>query len=155
MLRELGLGAASIVGTTLGMLVIAVFYQVAIDMADSWWAWIIGLAIATGLAVVALGVIYMAMAATVAVSALGWGGMFAGRVPAGFGPGDRNLARAAGGLALFGLSAWAGIALYRAGLRAGQINWSTEGMMLVAAGVLFGLGAKDDVERCVATIVED
>lgn len=138
-LIEAGTRLAIAVATALAVLVIAVFYDVALDLAGAAWEYAVGLAVATALAVGALAVIHQGMAATVGRTAVGWWGMMAGRVPAGFGPGDRNAARAAGDVLAFAIATPAGLALAARGARDGQHGWSTAGLMLVAAGVVFGL----------------
>ncbi len=138
-LIEAGTRLAITVATALAVLVIAVFYDVALDLAGAAWEYAVGLAVATGLAVGALAVIHRGMTATVGRTAVGWWGMVAGRVPAGFGPGDRNAARAAGDVLAFAIATPAGLALAARGARDGQHGWSTAGLMLVAAGVVFGL----------------
>lgn len=140
-LRELGGRLLITVGTALGLLVIAVFFDTALAMGEAAWQLVVGLAVATGLAVLALGAIHAAMAASVGRTAIGWWGMVAGRVPPGFGRGDHNLGRAVGDLAAFGLGLPAGLALSRHGMAAGNGGLAIAGLMLAGAAVLFGLVA--------------
>lgn len=129
------------VAATLGLLLIAAFYEVAIDTADVWWKWLVALPIATAVALVGLAIIYVGMDATAARTATGWLGMFAGRVPPGYGPGDGNLGAGVAGLVLFVAAAVLGVMLYRKGVGSGQLNWAIEGLALVGSGAVFGLAA--------------
>lgn len=138
---QLLLSVLSIAATTLGLLIIAVFFEVGIGEANAWWQWILGLGLAAGFAALGLALIFGAMMQTVAMTAAGWLGMMTGRVPWGFAPHQGNLGRGVGDLALFGLSSWLGFRLYRAGATGVEANWAIEGLFLMGAGVAFGLVA--------------
>jgi len=138
-LRELGRNTLVIVGTTLGLIATAAFFEVGVDIASAWWEWVIGLAIASVVAFFALAIIFAATSSSIGVTAVGWLGIFVGRVPPGFGRGDHNLQRAIGDLALFAGAAYLGRALYLHGDAEGQLNWALEGLFLIGAGVVFGL----------------
>lgn len=138
-LRELGRNTLVIIATTLGLIAIAAFFEVAVEISTAWWEWIIGLTIATVVAFFALGIILVAISSSVGMTAVGWLGIFAGRVPPGFGRGANNLQRAIGNLALFGGAVYLGRRLYLHGDAEGELNWALEGLFLMGAGVLFGL----------------
>lgn len=139
MIAQVLSSALAMVAATLGLLVVSVFFEVAIGMAHSWWQWIVGLAVAGALAAVGIAIIFAAMMKTVAVTAAGWLGMLTGRVPHDHAPGRRNARRGLGDLILFALAAGLGLRLYHAGAAGGELNWAIEGLLLTGSGVVFGL----------------
>ncbi len=139
-IKELAAGVLAIVAITLGLVVIAVINETAIEMATVWWQWIVGLAISGAISAVALAVIFAATLSTVGTMAAGWVGMLAGRVPAGFADRRANLGSGIGGLLLCAACGILGVVLYRAGLRDGNANWAVEGLFLAAGGMVLGVG---------------
>ncbi len=137
--KELGTGLLAIVGITLGLLLIAVFFEVAVDSIEAWWHPPLSLGLALGISLFALAGVYAAVDATLSRAAAGWLGMLAGRPAPGFSPGDSNGARALASLSLLLFCTVTGVMLFRHGAGAGAVNWAIEGLFLVAAGLVLGL----------------
>jgi hypothetical protein len=136
--KELGTGLVAIVGITLGLLLIAVFFEVGVDSIEAWWHPPLSLGLALGISGFALLGVYAAVDSTLSRAAAGWLGMLSGRPAPGFSPADGNGARALASASLLVFCAVTGLMLFRHGVSAGALNWAVEGLFLVAAGLLLG-----------------
>lgn len=137
LIRQLrSIGAA--VALTLGLLIISAFTEAAFGDASAWWQWLIGLAVAGGLSALGAMMIYAVASKVLEPIAAGWMAWISGAAPP-VESGSRAAALA--DFALFGATTFVGWQLYKIGREAGQGNWATGGVLLIAYGVLFGLGA--------------
>ncbi len=137
--KELGGGLLAIVAMTLGLLLIAVFFEVAVEESSEWWNWPIAFGLALTVTGVALFLIGGAAVYTCVEAALGWTGMLAGYRPEGFDRRAGNRTRAIADLMLFVLCGYLGLRLFRHGAAEGALNWAIEGLFFAGAGVVFGL----------------
>lgn len=137
--KEVGAALLALPAMALGLLLIAVFFQVAVEMSSAWWEWIVAMGVALGVSGVALAIIGLAVTVSARRMAVGWMGMFSGRVPAPYVRLDDARIAAWSGLAIAVIVIPLGLLLFRAGLGADMTNWSIAGLFFAAGGVLFGL----------------
>lgn len=137
--HELGLGLLAIPSAVLGLLVVAAFFQVAIEETEGILTGILAYGLALGATVVGFALVGWVATFLVGPMTVGWLGMFSGQIPAEFAPRARNHARAFANLLLMCIALWLGVLLFRHGVREGQANWAVEGIFLAAAGIVLGL----------------
>lgn len=140
-LAELGLGLVAIPVLAIALLLIAVFFQVAAEMSEGVWQAVIAFGVAIAISVGALMLIGWIAVFLIGPAAIGWLAMFAGQLPEEFGAGQHNGARALANLVLFAGVAPLGFLLFRHGAREGELNWTIEGLFLLAISAVLGLGA--------------
>ena len=138
--RELTRGLIGIPATALGVLLIAVFFQVGAEEATGWWQAILSFGVALAVTAVAAAIIGWAADRVLATAAIGWFGLFSGRTPKEFGAKQKNGVRAAANLILLAISVPLGIMLFRRGVQQDMANWAITGLFFAGSGVLFGLG---------------
>lgn len=139
LLRELGLGLLAIPSVALGLLLIAVFFQVAAENSEGVGTAVIAFGLA--LAATGLGALLVGWVATLLLgpAAVGWLAMFSGQRPVEFGPGENNLGRGLANLAFAAIAAGLGLLLFRHGVTEGEQNWAIEGLFLAATALVLGL----------------
>jgi hypothetical protein len=138
---ELGRGLLAIPSLTIGLLLIAVFFQTAAEMAEGVWQAVVAFGVAIAVSVGALMLVGWVATVVIGPAAVGWLAIFAGQHPAEYGPSQRNGARALANLLLFASCGPLGVILFRHGAREGELNWAIEGLFLTAAAVVLGLGS--------------
>lgn len=134
----MGLAALGLVALVLGVAATASFFEVAVEEGGGvWWQIIISYGLALAVAGLAMGLVLVLVGAHVAATAEAWTALIAGSEPprGEAGPGVLAVAN----LLTWGLTTWAGVARYQAGVHNVELGWAVQGMLLGLAGVVFGL----------------
>ncbi len=137
-LKELGTSLLAMAALLLGLMLIKIFFGLAVSETTEVWQAPISFGLALAATGLGLAMVFVAVRATTSKMAEGWLGMLTGRVPPGHGRGGDGL-RGGMALALLAAAAYFGLLLFRKGAREGQLNWALEGLFLMASGVVFGL----------------
>ncbi len=137
-LKELGTNLLAMAALLLGLMLIKIFFGLAVSETSEVWQAPIAFGLALAATGLGLAMVFVAVRATTSQMAEGWLGMLTGRVPPGHGR-DGDGLRGVMALALLAAAAYFGLLLFRKGAREGELNWALEGLFLMASGVVFGL----------------
>lgn len=136
--REVGRAAAAVAVTFVGLVLLMASVTWFVEDVEEWWQALVAAALAVAIAAGALTAIGATAGGLLAEAAAGWAGLLRRRAPQAVardaGP------RAAADLVVAAACAAGGALAFRAGAAAGEVHWSVEGLLLVVAGGLFGLG---------------
>ncbi|MCC6997975.1 MAG: hypothetical protein IT370_25400 [Deltaproteobacteria bacterium] len=137
-LKELGTNLLAMAALLLGLMLIKIFFGLAVSETSAVWQAPIAFGLALAATALGLTMVYAAVRATTSQMAEGWLGLLTGRVPPGYARGGDGL-RGVMALALLGAACYFGLLLFRKGAREGELNWALEGLFLMAGGLVFGL----------------